>query len=272
MSIYNQFARDWDDGQKGFGRHSYNDAISAGYTPAQIAEAVEGKRVGERGQELIDAYTQSAATAQDTGYSSGQAAGYSSGYSSAEDAYGGIIGGYKDRIDDYKNTISNYDDRISGYNEQLGNYRSQVGNLTNQYNQALSASQALSVERDDYASKFREASQKYEAEKAEADRYREQSVGAQLQGVRAGSTAGGANQTQQMRGSLASGTTGYSADRGEIGELAESMRAQGGLTDSVLSREGPVVQQLASGSGGSSGGQRQVTNAGTGSYYASRFR
>ncbi len=129
------------------------------------------------------------------------------------------------------------------------------------------------MERDDYASKFREASQNYEASKAEADRYREEAVGQQLRGVRAGSTAGGANQTNQMRGSLASGRTGYSSDRDEITELAESMRSQGGLTDSVLSREGPVVQQLASGSGSSSGGQRQLTNrAGTGSYYASRFR
>ena len=44
MSIYDKFARTWDDDKKGFGRHSYNDAISAGYTPAQIAAAVEGKR------------------------------------------------------------------------------------------------------------------------------------------------------------------------------------------------------------------------------------
>ncbi len=67
MSIYDKFARDWDDGRKGFGRHSYNDAISAGYTPAQIAAAVEGagKRVGVRGQELIDAYKAAADTARE---------------------------------------------------------------------------------------------------------------------------------------------------------------------------------------------------------------
>lgn len=269
MSIYDKFARTWDDDKKGFGRHSYNDAISAGYTPAQIAAAVEGKRVGVRGQELIDAYKLAANTARE----SGRTAGYSSGYDTAKDDYRDQIDDYKERIRDYKSDISDYDDKIEDFRGRISDYKLQVGSLTDQYNTALSASQALTLERDDLASKFREASQNYEASKAEADRYREEAVGQQLRGVRAGSTAGGANQTNQMRGSLASGRTGYSSDRDEISELAESMRSQGGLTDSVLSREGPVVQQLASGSGGSTGGQRQATNrAGTGSYYASRFR
>ena len=76
-----------------------------------------------------------------------------------------------------------------------------------------------------------------------------------------------------MQGTLASGRTGYSSESRDISDLAESMRSQGGLTDSVLSREGPVVQQLSVGQRGGSGGQRQMrSSAGSGSYYASRFR
>ena len=91
--------------------------------------------------------------------------------------------------------------------------------------------------------------------------------------MRSGSTVGGANQTQNLTGGLASGRTGYSSDEGDISKLAESMRAQGGLTDSVLSREGPVVQQLTRGGGqaGKSAAKGTSSAAGTGSYYSSRF-
>ena len=79
MSIFDQFKRTWNDGVAGFGRHSYNDAINAGYTPAQIASAVAGKRVGRRAQDMI--------AAAQPAYSSGQSAGRSS----ARDDYQGII-------------------------------------------------------------------------------------------------------------------------------------------------------------------------------------
>ena len=35
------------------GRHSYNDAINAGYTPAEIAQGVVGKRIGVRAQDML---------------------------------------------------------------------------------------------------------------------------------------------------------------------------------------------------------------------------
>lgn len=259
MSIYNLYARTWNDGKKGFGRHSYNDAISAGFTPQQIAAAVEGKRIGERARDLIAAYEQTRSSGQDEGRSEGR-------QSAAAD--------YAPIIDEYKSRISDYDKQISGYKTDIDNFRSKVDTLTSQYNTALSTAKENALARDDYMKRFSEASALHEMAQAEADRYREEAVGQQLRAVRSGASAGGANQTNQMRGSLASGKTGYSADRDEISDLAESMKSQGGLTDSVLSREGPVVQQLSSGSGrGAGGGQRQATNrAGSGSYYASRFR
>ena len=138
----------------------------------------------------------------------------------------------------------------------------------------MTTAQENAAARDEFENKFKDATAQFEAAQAEAQRYREEAVGQQLRAVRSGSTAGGANQTNQMRGSLASGRTGYSSDDGTISDLAESMRSQGGLTDSVLSREGPVVEQLAGGSrGATAGSQRKViSSAGTGSYYASRFR
>lgn len=272
MSIYAQFARTWDDGKKGFGRHSYNDAISAGYTPLQIEQAVAGQRVGTRGQDLINAARAARERAQASGYESGTQAGYTSGVSDTEGTYRGQIDDYRGQIDDYRRTIGDYDQRIAGFNQQIGNYQDRVNSLSKQYNEALEAGDALTQERDDYMDKFRDATEKYEMEKAEADRYREQAVGQQLRAVRAGATAGGANQTEQMRGTLASGATGFSAERDEISDLAQALKGQGGLTDSVLNREGPVVQQVTR-ANVPAGGQRQATaSAGTGSYYASRFR
>ena len=119
--------------------------------------------------------------------------------------------------------------------------------MTGQYQNALKTAEANAQARDQFESQFKQASADYEAARAEADQYREEAVGQQLRAVRSGSTVGGANQSQNLTGGLTSGRTGYSSDEGDISKLAESMRAQGGLTDSVLSREGPVVQQLSRG-------------------------
>lgn len=176
------------------------------------------------------------------------------------------LAGLQQQIESYKDRVRDFDSRISGY-------ESQVQTLTGQYNQALSTAQKNAADRDKYLGQFNEATEKWEAAKAEADRYREEAVGQQLRAVRSGSTAGGANQTSQMRGSLASGRTGYSSDESDISDLAESMKGQGGLTDSVLNREGAVVEQLQSAGSNRSpgGGQRRTNPAGSGSYYASRF-
>lgn len=196
-----------------------------------------------------------------------------SGYQSQIDAYRQETSGYKSQIDDLNRRIGNYDSEISDLKSSLDDYQDKISGLTTQYNQALTTAQQNAADRDMFENKFKDATSQFEAAQAEAQRYREEAVGQQLRAVRSGSTAGGANQTSQMQGSLATGKTGYSSADGAISDLAESMRGQGGLTDSVLSREGPVVQQLSRGSRGSGRSSSSAANAsaGTGSYYASRF-
>lgn len=181
--------------------------------------------------------------------------------------------GYKSQIDDLNKRIGNYDREISDLKSSLDDYQDKISGLTTQYNQALTTAQQNAADRDMFENKFKDATIQFETAQAEAQRYKEEAVGQQLRAVRSGSTAGGANQTSQMQGSLATGKTGYSSADGAISDLAESMRGQGGLTDSVLSREGPVVQQLSRGSRGSGRSSSSAANAsaGTGSYYASRF-
>lgn len=255
--IYNQFKRTWNDGKSGFGRESYLDAVAAGYTPQQIAAGLYGKRVGKRAQDMIEA-------AQPA---------YGAGESAASTLYQDQIQDLSSRIEDYDDKISDYEDRIGDFNTRISAYTTQVNDLTGKYNDALKTADEYAKARDQFESQFKQASADYEAARQEADRYREEAVGQQLRAVRSGSTAGGANQSQSLAGGLASGRTGYSSGSDDgIGKLAEMMRAQGGLTDSVLSREGPVVQQISStgGSGQSTSGAKN-TSAGTGSYYLSRF-
>ena len=251
MSIFKSYARTWPDGKPGFGANSYNEAIAAGFTPEEIHRDVAGQRVGPRGRDMIDAAK----------------AAYASGEKYGRDEEGKTIADKDKEINRQKGTITTYE-------SQIKDYQKNVTDLTKNYNDALAQSSTYKTERDDYMQKYTDQTQLYEAEKAAANRYREEAVGAQLQRVRAGSTPSAGAQTDQMRGSLASGRTGYTSDARDISALADSTSSQGGLTDSVLSRQGPVVQQLFGGSrGGSAGGQRQATSsAGTGSYYASRFR
>ena len=183
---------------------------------------------------------------------------------------------YKEFADEYKGEIDTYKSQIEGYQGDINRYKTDFSNLTSQYQEALRGNQDLVTARNEAEAKFRDQTAAYEAAKGERDRYREAQVGAQLSGLRGGATAGGGNQTSYGGGSLASGRTGYTpssqdSDRG----LADYIREQGGATDSVLNREGPVVQLIGrsqQGSGAASGQPKRMTSgAGTGSYYASRF-
>ena len=257
-----------------FGHADYHEAKKAGASDQQILSYLQSNPSVLRGGNvqgkggLFDEIKKSADTSS---------AGYQGQISAAESERDR----YKDRIDDYSREISGLRDQITGFNTQIGgyqadiaDYQNRVKDLTGQYNTALQTAEANALARDDFEKKFSDATALYEQEKATADRYREEAIGQQLRAVRAGQTAGAGTQTDQLRGTLASGRTGFSSSDKDISELAESMRSQGGLTDSVLSREGPVVQQLSGGAGrGSGGGQRQMrSSAGSGSYYASRFR
>ena len=211
MSIYEQFARTWNDGDRGFGRYSYSDAISAGYTPAQIAASVAGQRVGQRAQDMI--------AAAQPAYSRGE----SSGRSSARDDYQGIIDGLN-------NQISGYTNQISGLNNRINDYTLQVNDLTNKYDDALVTIDEVETARDKFESDLIKRTGEYEAARAEADRYREEAVGQQLRAVRSGSTAGGANQLSQCKVLLL--VVGLVTHQIAVQMLARllSFRAQGGLT------------------------------------------
>ena len=209
-------------------------------------------------------------------------------------------GAYTSLVDQYNNLYENYTNAQKCPKRQMqsivinqrsmtiearsadfkstSNYQGQVGNLTTQYQSALADNATIKQERDDFEKKFGEQSALYEQARAEADTYREQAVGRQLSGLRSGASAGGANQTSYAGGgNLSSGRSGYrSSARDQDKEIADYVIEQGGITDSVLSREGPVVQMMdrdrrprAQGSASQSG--RRTTSAGTGSYYASRF-
>lgn len=261
-----RFSNQYGASDEFFGHADYHEAKKQGASDEKILEYLQSNPQVLRGGNVKGKgglYDEVASSAQSS----------SSAYQGQIDDYQGRISEYENTISGLRNQVSGYDTQISGLTQDIEGFRSRVKDLTGQYNSALKTAEENALARDSFQRQFQDATALYEAEKAEADRYREEAVGQQLRAVRAGQTAGGGNQTDQMRGSLASGKTGYSGDDRDISDLAESMRSQGGLTDSVLSREGPVVQQLNSTQRGVSGGQRQMSSsAGTGSYYSSRFR
>ena len=219
------------------------------------------------------------------GYGGGGSNPYEGAYTSLVDQYNNLYENYtnaqnnaQNQIDRYQSTINDYRNQISGFQSQLSNYQGQVSNLQTQYQGALAENATISKERDDYEKKFGEQSALYEQARAEADTYREQAVGRQLSGLRSGASSGGANQTSYAGGgSLTSGRSGYrSSARDQDKEIADYVIEQGGITDSVLSREGPVVQMMDKDRRGPARGtpsqiRDRTSNAGTGSYYASRF-
>ena len=53
MSIFNKYARVWNDGKLGFGKHSYNDAKLSGISNRELSNALAGTRIGKVAQENI---------------------------------------------------------------------------------------------------------------------------------------------------------------------------------------------------------------------------
>lgn len=232
MSVYDKFKRTWDDGKHGFGRHSYDAAIAAGYTPQQIAAGVSGQRVGQRAQDMINA---------------AQAA-YSSGQSAANDRA---------------------QEQINNLNNQISGYTNQITNLQGQYNTALGQVQEWTDKANEFEGMFNDRTREWEEARDEAAMYREQAVGQQLRALRGGATSGGGNQTGGSQ-SLASGRSRYSAAADDKAvEIEKNIKAESG----ALSRKGNVVQAIRRANTRGGGGQRpqQSAQAGSGSYYASRF-
>lgn len=188
---------------------------------------------------------------------------------------------YEARNDDYEELqgeLRTAAGDIGKYSGEIEGYKNQIGRLTELYEGVVGTNKTLTTARDELQKKFDAQSEEFEKAKSESDAYREASVNQQLSGIRGGATAGGSNQTSYGTGSLASGRSGYSSSRRDRDKgLADYVIEQGGATDSVLNREGPVVQLMDRRSRRQARRQAQgqtrsmTTGAGTGSYYASRF-
>lgn len=222
----------------GLGMQSFNRARAAGYSPAQIAAAIPGTNL-------------------------------SVGYRLADQA-NAIVRSLKQRADAGKAAQG----QIDSYKSQLNSYQNQVKTLQGQYNTAMQATAAAQKQASEFESKFNKATADFEEARAEADRYKEEAVGQQLRAIRSGATQSSRQDAGGGVGDLSAGRTRFSSDGGD--SLAKQAREEGGLTDSVLSRKGPVVEQISSGNRRQAGPPDQpnrglARGAGSGSYYASRF-
>ena len=245
--IYNRFKRTWNDGKAGFGRHSYAAARAAGFSNAQISAAISGGRVGRRARDMVGA---------------GLAAEQRSQAS----------------VDAARSQASQYQSQLASYQSQLDSYRNQVNSLSSQYQSQLQATKAANEKASEFEEKFTKASADYETAKGEADMYREQAVGNQLRALRSGATSGGNQKTVSQVGSLTGGESRFSSDGigDDRSDLTDRIKEEGGLTDSVLARKGPVVERMTSATGRQTSPTSRPNRglsqgAGTGSYYASRF-
>lgn len=244
--IWNRFKRSWNDGKAGFGRHSYAAARAAGYSNADIQAALGGRRVGRRAKDMIGAGIQAE---QRSSAAAAQA----------------------------RRDADNYKSQLDSYRNQLSSYQNQVSSLTSQYQSQLQATEAAQKSADEFQSKFQKASTDYELAKKEADTYREQAVGQQLRAIRSGATATGGNERVGGVGGLTGGRQAFSgSDLDKESDITKAAKAEGGLTDSVLSNKGPVVERINTADQRQTASRRAPNSglargAGTSSYYASRF-
>ena len=175
-----------------------------------------------------------------------------------------------------QNKIGGYEDRIRGFQRDIDDYRFRNNELQGQYTNALGQVQDWTTKANefqkqsaDWEDQFNQRTVDWETARDEAQRYRNEAVGRQLQGLRGGATTGGSNNTQGGGGTLASGKTGYRAFDDKAIEIEKNIKAESG----ALSGKGPVVQRIAARRPSSDQAQRQSQGqGGSGSYYASRFR
>jgi hypothetical protein len=238
MSIYERFKRTWNDGQGGFGRHSYADARAAGYSNAEIQAALGGRRVGTRAQDMIGA-----GVSAEAGARAAQAA-----------------------ADSYKAQLGSYQQQIQGF-------QSQVSNLSNQYQGALQKSAEYQKQASDWQEQFKVKSADYDRANEEAERYRNEAVGRQLQSIRSGATQAGSNASSMGGGeSLARGGTRFQSGDSQ---LSDQVKEETGLTDSVLNRKGPVVERMVTAqarqTAPTSRPNQSLASGRASGYYSSRF-
>lgn len=231
-----QYQRIWDDGQPGWGRHSFNDAINAGYSGSDISNFVNSGQI-RIGQKALDM------------------------------AYGAGAASRGNQL-----VQQQYESQLQGYRNQLDDYTRQVNAITGQYQTALGDVNRLTGEVQDWTGKFQQSQSAYEAAKAQADAYKEEAVSRQLSGLRTGTTGGAGGGNNYDPYGLATGEPRYRTGSPAEENLV-SVKQDVDPTDSVLSHKGPVVQAIRTGSatGPSTQEKRAPVSTGSGSYYASRF-
>ena len=258
MSIA-RFGRTWDDGKVGFGRHSYSDAINAGYTPSEINNFVNSgaMRIGSRATDMAS----SGASAQQS---------TASRYQADLNAAIAKNAGYENTINAYKDQVRSFNDERSGFQSRINDYTNQVSSLSNQYQSALAQGEEYQRQASDWQDQFQNKSAEYEVARDEAERYRNEAVGQQLRAMKSGATTGGANSTTQS-GGLAGGRSQYQRGPDDGIDVEKNITAESG----ALSDKGAVVQKMNT-------AQRRQTaprarpnqglaSGSTGGYYASRF-
>lgn len=242
-----QYQRIWDDGQPGWGKHSFNAAASAGHSASDISNFVNSGqiRIGKRAMDMA----------------------HGAGLTSRANEQ--LLAAQQQQ---FAAQAQNYQNQLSSYQNQLSDYSNRISSITDKYTAAQGQVGKLEASVADWTGKFNEKSQAYEAAKAQADAYKEEAVSRQLAGLRGGSTAGG---TVGARGplDLASGKSIYRTGGPKKNTIVE-VKEEISPTDSVLARKGPVVERIAAVRRTNAPVQSQGPSAptgATGSYYASRF-
>ena len=160
--------------------------------------------------------------------------------------------------------MNEYNNRISGLQNQYQNAMGQVQSWTDKANK-------FQEQAANWEDQFNKRTSEWEAARDEASMYREQAVGQQLRALRSGAAAGGAGSSSGPGGNLTSGRTGYSSADDKAVQIEKNIKAESG----ALQRKGNVVELIRRNVSPSAGsGQAQArggTQAGSGSYYASRF-
>lgn len=245
MSILHQFRGP----HGGFGRQSYLAARASGLNPKQIAEAIgpSGMSLGWRARDAIIADT--AAQAE----------------------------GLKQQRNQAQSDNTNYQNEISNYQKQISDFQNRVGDLQNKYDSQLKATQAAEDRASDFESRFTQKSAEYDTARAEADRYKDEAVGQQLRAIRSGATTSSRQDAGGGIGDLSGGRTRFSSQTdSDSGDLADRIKSEGGFTESILNRKGPVVDRMATSQRRQAAPESRPnaglsSGSGTAGYYATRF-
>ena len=228
----------------GAGISAYRRALDAGYTPQQIKDAAPGSglHIGSGLRNTLAAISSPAARPD------------LSGQLAAAEA-----------------RAQSYQSQLQGYQSQLSDWSSRLSNMQGQYQTAMTGKSEAESLASQMEGKWKQSEADYEDAKSLADRYKQEAVDTQLQGLRTGSTVQGRQAAPHLGLARGSGDVSrVSSDRDKALDIEKKIDAE----DSVLNRSGPVVQTMRSSSNNSSPETARRTLAGSnsgGAYYAGRF-